>query len=105
MLYSSLSSLGAASGLDLQGRQINHAACFATFNVPGPAPVPIPPQNLTLNTDCNAVDAGVVLPNINDGFAGAAPDLGAHEVGLPPIMYGPRSAQIPSAPANLRISE
>lgn len=38
-----------------------------------------------------AVDAGEVLPNINDGYAGAAPDLGAYELGsaLPP--YGPRS--------------
>ena len=104
VLYSSLFSLGAASGLDLQGRQINHTACFTTFNVPGPAPVPIPAQNLTLKPDCNAVDAGAVLPNINDGFAGAAPDLGAYELGLSPIMYGPRPANIPSAPANFRIA-
>ena len=36
--------------LDLRpaGRQINHRSCFTAFNVPGPAPVPIPPQNMTL---------------------------------------------------------
>ena len=73
--------------------------------MPGPAPVPIPAQNLTLKPGCNAVDAGVVLPNINDGFAGAAPDLGAYELGLSPILYGPRSTDIPSAPTNFRISE
>jgi hypothetical protein len=36
------------------------------------------------------VDAGVVLPNVNDGYQGRAPDLGAYEVGRPPPQYGPR---------------
>ena len=37
-----------------------------------------------------AVDRGVVLPNITDGFAGQAPDLGALEVGQTSPIYGPR---------------
>jgi hypothetical protein len=37
-----------------------------------------------------AVDAGVRLPNVNDGFTGKAPDLGAYEVGQPLPHYGPR---------------
>ena len=37
-----------------------------------------------------AVDRGVVLPTITDGFAGRAPDLGALEVGQPAPVYGPR---------------
>ena len=37
-----------------------------------------------------AVDAGVRLPNVNDGFAGKAPDLGAYEAGQPVPHYGPR---------------
>ena len=37
-----------------------------------------------------AVDAGVVIPNITDGFTGKAPDLGAYELGLPLPQYGPR---------------
>lgn len=37
-----------------------------------------------------AVDAGVRLPNVNDGYAGKAPDLGAYEVGEPVPHYGPR---------------
>ena len=37
-----------------------------------------------------AVDAGVELPNITDGFTGKAPDLGAYEVGQPLPHYGPR---------------
>jgi hypothetical protein len=37
-----------------------------------------------------AVDRGVALPTITDGFAGAAPDLGALEAGKPVPHYGPR---------------
>lgn len=37
-----------------------------------------------------AVDAGCKLPNVNDDFAGKAPDLGALEVGKPQPVYGPR---------------
>ena len=38
-----------------------------------------------------AVDAGVVIPNITDGFTGKAPDLGAYELGQPLPQYGPRN--------------
>jgi hypothetical protein len=37
-----------------------------------------------------AVDKGVAIPNVTDGFAGRAPDLGALEVGQAPPIYGPR---------------
>lgn len=47
-------------------------------------------HDLTLNPAGKAVDAGEVLPNVNDGFAGKGPDLGAYEVGLPQLRFGPR---------------
>jgi hypothetical protein len=37
-----------------------------------------------------AVDRGMVLPNVTDGFSGSAPDLGAFEAGQPVPTYGPR---------------
>jgi hypothetical protein len=37
-----------------------------------------------------AIDRGVELPNITDGFTGRAPDLGALELGKPMPIYGPR---------------
>jgi hypothetical protein len=37
-----------------------------------------------------AVDRGVILPNVTDDFSGAAPDLGAIELGQDPPHYGPR---------------
>lgn len=43
-----------------------------------------------LRPNSAAVDAGCILPNANDDFAGKAPDLGALEVGQPLPIYGPR---------------
>jgi hypothetical protein len=37
-----------------------------------------------------AVDAGVLIPTVNESFAGRAPDLGALELGRPEPHYGPR---------------
>jgi hypothetical protein len=106
VVYSNLAALAAVSGLETNGRSIDHTTCFASFNVPGPAPVSIPPQQMTLNPGCAAVDAGAILPNINDGFIGSAPDLGAFELGQAPPSYGPRLAAPtpPSAPTGLRLT-
>ena len=38
-----------------------------------------------------AVDVGEALPNVNDGYGGSAPDLGAYELGSGLVPYGPRS--------------
>ena len=38
-----------------------------------------------------AVDAGMLLPTINDNYSGKAPDLGAYELGQPLPHYGPRN--------------
>jgi hypothetical protein len=38
-----------------------------------------------------AIDAGILLPTMNDDFTGGAPDLGAYELGKPVPHYGPRS--------------
>jgi len=37
-----------------------------------------------------AIDAGMVLPNVTDGYNGRAPDLGALERGQDMPHYGPR---------------
>ncbi|MBI4877272.1 MAG: right-handed parallel beta-helix repeat-containing protein [Acidobacteria bacterium] len=60
--------------------------------VPFPNP-PLPERpvpDLRLRPGSNAVDAGAVLANINDGFTGKAPDLGAYELGRELPHYGPR---------------
>ena len=46
--------------------------------------------DFSLKSDSAAIDRGVALPNVTDGFAGRAPDLGALEYGQAPPHYGPR---------------
>jgi hypothetical protein len=63
-----------------------------------PKPDPSDPQRVytpdgldfSLRPGSAAVDAGVALPGITDGFTGKAPDLGAFELGRPPFHFGPR---------------
>jgi hypothetical protein len=88
--YTSLESLTAGTGQEANGIRISHQTCIPTMDVPGNSPTPVPPQYLVLAPDCPAIDAGAVLPNINDGYAGSAPDLGAYEDGQPLPTYGPR---------------
>jgi hypothetical protein len=38
-----------------------------------------------------AIDRGLALPNVTNGFAGSAPDLGALESGAAAFHYGPRT--------------
>jgi hypothetical protein len=33
-------------------------------------------------------DAAERLPSFNDNYTGAAPDMGAHEAGTPPLEFG-----------------
>jgi hypothetical protein len=103
--YPTLGSFAAASGLEMNGRRIDRATCFTAFDVPGPAPVPIPAQYMMLKPGCNAVDAGAILPNINDDFLGNGPDLGAFEAGQLPPIYGPRvtAPRPPAAPTGFHI--
>ncbi|MCP5347345.1 MAG: hypothetical protein R3F41_17495 [Gammaproteobacteria bacterium] len=44
-----------------------------------------------LKQGSSAIDRGQPIPNITDGYAGAAPDLGALEAGRPLPVYGPRN--------------
>ena len=63
-----------------------------------PKPDPSDPQRVytpegfdfSLRPASAAVDAGMVLPTITDGFTGKAPDLGAFEQGRSAFHHGPR---------------
>jgi hypothetical protein len=43
-----------------------------------------------LRPESEAVDTGLILPNVNDDFTANAPDLGALEAGRPMPIYGSR---------------
>jgi len=47
------------------------------------------------------IDSGVVIANFNDDYAGKAPDLGAFELGRPPIRFGRRAMENIWAPWEL----
>lgn len=46
--------------------------------------------NFQLDPSGKAIDAGVLIPTVNESHAGQAPDLGALEAGQPLPHYGPR---------------
>jgi hypothetical protein len=75
---------------------------LGVFATPPPFPSsgPFPeraPADLRLAAGGAAVDRGTPLPNVNDGFAGAAPDLGAYEAGAGAPSYGPLRGPPPIA--------
>lgn len=91
--FADLASYAAATQQDRHSVQIDYAD-FVRVTPPDPATPQryYDPQafDFQLRPRSAAVDAGVVLPNVNDGFTGRAPDLGAYERGQPVPHYGPR---------------
>jgi hypothetical protein len=46
-----------------------------------------------LSSSSFGYDAGELIPNFNDNYNGAAPDIGAHEAGSPPMEFGVNAYQ------------
>lgn len=88
--YNTLQVFQTATGLEPHGIRVKKDSIFQQFDVPEP-PNLAPFQVMTLKSGCNAVDAGKVLANINDGYTGSAPDLGAFERNSALPHYGPRT--------------
>ena len=87
--FKDVESFARVVGIERHGLRVRKEEIFERPQIPQePGPVPI--QYLTLKQDCNAIDAGAVLPNLNVDFSGKAPDLGAYESGKPAPHYGPR---------------
>lgn len=91
--FKTLSDYSRATGLDRHSRIIDYGI-FVSAGLPDPAePTRLyrPEEvDLRLRPDSRAVDAGEILPDINDNFTGRLPDLGAYEVGNKVPHYGPR---------------
>src|SRR5215469_4987884 len=91
--YRSLRDYSEATGQDQHSVLIDYDVFTRV-----PMPDPGDPQKVytpdgldfSLRPGAPAIDAGVVLPGITDGFTGRAPDLGAFESGRPAFHYGPR---------------
>ncbi len=88
--YEDLAQFTQATGHEAHGRMVD----FDVF-VRAMAPVEghtydESEYDLTLATGQVGIDAALRLVNINDGFTGEAPDLGAFERDVPPPHFGPR---------------
>ena len=94
--YPDLAAFSAAVGIEKNGVRVRKEEIFEAWDLPE-KPAPAERRVLSLREGSNAVDAGAVLPNVNEDFAGKAPDLGAHERGGPRARYGPRPAAPVSA--------
>jgi hypothetical protein len=107
--FGSLAAYREATGQDQHSRLVGFDV-FQKAQVPDKAD----PQRLYNPEDFDfrpragsaAIDAGTLLPTITDGYSGAAPDLGAYELGVAVPHYGPRSLPSgqpgPQAPRSLR---
>jgi len=99
MRFSTVKDFHKFLGVEEHGLDIGAEETFQTWDIPDDLWRPYPkgeigPRLFTLKPTARVVDAGVVLPNIHDfGYNGKAPDLGAHEFGVPPPYYGVRDAK------------
>lgn len=92
--FATLAEFVRATGQEQHGREIDYDV-FVNVRPPDPkrphAIYESRDHDFRLRPGSRAVDAGCKLPNVNDGFAGTAPDLGALELGSPLPVYGPRN--------------
>ncbi len=80
-----------ASGVFEQHGTLLAEPIFANgLAAPATYTVTLPAQDVTLAAASNAVDQALPLANVNDGFTGTAPDLGALERDCPIPLYGVR---------------
>jgi hypothetical protein len=80
--YPSFEQMRLAGMFEHHGTLLGTESGIADWTVKVDPMTPAPPAS--------AVDYAGLLPNVNDGFAGNAPDLGALETGCDPPIYGPR---------------
>ena len=91
--FSTLDEFRAATGQEQHGLELDFDV-FEQMVPPDPAKrhavYHARDLNFRLKPGGKAVDAGVLIPTVNDHFTGNAPDLGALESGRPQPHYGPR---------------
>ena len=104
--WPSFESMRTNSPYEANGRLLANQAFRDNPGIPVDYTTLVPPVDLTLSSQSGAIDAGLVLPNLNDDFLGAGPDLGALELGLAVPTYGARRADTgsdtrPAPPSDL----
>jgi hypothetical protein len=96
--FKTLEEFSRATGLEYHGVLVDYDIFkkVSKSDPENPCAVYFPKDSdFRLNPDSKAVDAGCILPNINDKFTGKAPDLGAIELDTLDEVYGPRTVNEP----------
>jgi hypothetical protein len=88
--FPDIQAFSKAVGIEQHGVRVRKEDTFENWKIPA-EPRRVKPLHLALKPGSNAVDKGVVVPNIVSDFVGNAPDLGAYESGKPLPHYGPRN--------------
>jgi len=90
--FPTLAAFTEATGLERHGITVDYDIFATPPELPFGKKKTYRPSDadLRLKPGSAAVDAGCLLPNVNDGFTGRGPDLGACELGRPLPHYGPR---------------
>jgi len=93
--YANLAQYSAATGQDLHSVMIDFEIFKNVPPYPASAPMTVlydaATMDFGLKPGAAAVDKGIILPNVNDGYDGTAPDLGAIEGDQALPHYGPRN--------------
>jgi hypothetical protein len=96
--FGALHDYAAATGQDAHSVMFDPGD-FVSFTMPDDRDMSriYPPGSfdLRLKRGSAAIDAGWILPNVSDGHRGAAPDIGAYELGAELPHYGPRQREDP----------
>ncbi len=91
--FASLDELRKSTGQEKHGIEVDYSD-FENLRAPDPkrrhAVYHAMDLSFRLKPASKAVDAGIVLPTVNDQYAGRAPDLGAIETGKDEPKFGPR---------------
>jgi len=88
--YNNLAAARTALGIEVHGLILAPPIFESGLLAPASYKTLLGPADVTLAASSTAIDHGLVLPNLNDGYRGSAPDFGALERGCPVPIYGVR---------------
>ena len=88
--YASFADMQAGGLYEAHGRVLGASLFASGLTAPTTYKTAVTPTDAALSAGSDAIDHGIVIPNVTDGYNGAGPDLGAQETGCGVPIYGVR---------------
>jgi MYXO-CTERM domain-containing protein len=88
--YPNFTAVQAGGLYEAHGRLLGASIFASGLTAPPSYMTALTPTDGTLAPGSDAIDHAMTIPNVTDGYSGAAPDLGAQETGCPVPIYGVR---------------